>query len=314
MLLCNICGESSTHVEEAAVRSNVRKFGDTQFRIWRCPKCLSIHATDEVDLAEAYRDYPYHKVGKQDATRWFVNAGYRNQLRRLRRAGLRREHKLLDYGCGGGEFIGFLRERGYNASGYDEYSEAFNDRSALDTKYDLVLSQDVIEHVAEPWEHVRTLQSLVVPGGVVAIGTPSADVHDMRNPGLLHHALHQPYHRHLLSRRALLSVGERQGWTLLRLYTSIYAHTLVPFVNAHFFVFYLRTGDNTLDYAMEPLRLNNWKLYSLAGLYYALFGYFGVPEDNLMAIFRTSPTAALPRGAATPPFPAPLAREDHPAP
>jgi 2-polyprenyl-3-methyl-5-hydroxy-6-metoxy-1,4-benzoquinol methylase len=299
MFLCNICGEASSQVEEGSVISNVRKFGDTKFRIWQCPKCRSVHATDEVDLAEAYRDYPYHQVGKRDDTRWFVNAGYRNLLRRLRGAGFRREHKLLDYGCGGGEFIEFLRERGYQAFGFDEYSDTFNDRGVLDAKYDFILSQDVIEHVAEPWQHVHTLASLVKPGGVVAIGTPNAEVHDMRNPGVYHHALHQPYHRHILSKRALLSVGDRMGWKLLRFYPTMFAHTMFPFVNAHFFIHYCRTGDNTLDFALEPARLDNWKVYTLKGLYYALFGYFGVPEDNIMVVFRASPREALPSSTAS---------------
>jgi hypothetical protein len=69
----------------------------------------------------------------------------------------------------------------------------------------------------------------------------------------------------------------------------------VPFVNGHFFAHYCQTGDNTLDYAMEPIRLNNRKLYTLAGLFYAFFGYFLAPEDNVMAIYRTSQTRALPR-------------------
>jgi 2-polyprenyl-3-methyl-5-hydroxy-6-metoxy-1,4-benzoquinol methylase len=294
MLTCNICGETSSQVEEGAVRSNVRKFGSTKFRIWRCPKCDSVHARDEVDLAAAYRDYPYHQVGKQSSTRWMINAGYRNLLGRLRKAGFRREHKLLDYGCGGGEFIGYLRDKGYDAVGYDEYSDKFGDPRVLDRKYDLVLSQDVIEHVAEPWEHVRTVSGLVVPGGIVALGTPNAEIFDMRDPEQFVHALHQPYHRHILSKRALLTTGERFNWQLLQVYTSMYAETLVPCMNGRFFWYYVHTGDNTLDYALEPIRFNIPKMYTPAALFWALFGYFFKPADNLMVLYRTSPTARLP--------------------
>ena len=275
------------------MRSNVRKFGQTQFRIWRCLSCLSVHAADEVDLAECYRDYPFHRTGKQDDTKWMVNAGYRNLLGRLRKAGFRREHKLLDYGCGGGEFLGYLKQKGYDGVGFDEYSERFADRSVLARKYDFVLSQDVIEHVAEPWEHVRTLAELIVPGGVLALGTPNSEAFDLRNTETCRHALHQPFHRHILSRRALLSIGERYKWQLLHFYTTMYAHTLVPFVNGHYFAYYCKTGDDTIDYVMEPLRLNNLKLYSPAAMIRAFFGYFNTPPDNVMALFRTSPVAAL---------------------
>ncbi len=287
MPFCNICRENSSQVEEGAVRSNVRKFGDTKFRIWRCPKCHSVHAAEDVDLASAYRDYPYHQVGKQNASRWLMNTGYRNLLGRLRKAGLKREHKLLDYGCGGGEFIGYLRTKGYDAAGYDEYSDTFGDASVLAEKYDFVLSQDVIEHVVEPWEHVRTLAGLVVPGGVVALGTPNAEVFDMREPETFVHALHQPYHRHVLSKRALLTTGERFGWQLLGFYKSLYAETWVPCMNGRFFLYYCKTGDNTLDYALEPIRLNKAEMYSPMALFWALFGYLFTPEDNLMVLYRT---------------------------
>jgi 2-polyprenyl-3-methyl-5-hydroxy-6-metoxy-1,4-benzoquinol methylase len=294
---CNICDETSSQVEQSAVRSNCRKFGEQMFRIWRCPKCLSVHATDEVDLAEAYRDYPYHQVGKQSSTRFLLNAGYRNLLNRLRRVGLTREHKLLDYGCGGGGFLHFARSKGYNVEGFDEYSEDFSDPRVIEAKYDFVLSQDVIEHVLEPWEHLRTLSKLTVPGGIVAIGTPNAELVDMQNPVLLIHALHQPYHRHIFSKRALLSLGERLNWTFVRSYAKMYAETLLPGMNGRFFDYYTQLGDNTLDFALEPLHLNMPRLYSPVGMFWALFGYFFVPEDSLMVIYRTSKAHALPSAA-----------------
>ena len=297
MPTCIICEETSSQVEESAVRSNCRKFGEELFRIWRCPKCLSVHATDDCDLAEAYRDYPYHLVGTQSSTQFLLNAGYRNLLARLCKVGFTRQHKLLDYGCGSGSFLRYARSKGYNVEGFDEYSEHFSDTRVIQTQYDFVLSQDVIEHVLDPWEHLSTLSKLTVPGGIVAIGTPNAELVDMRNPVKLIHALHQPYHRHLFSKRALVSLGERLNWTFVRSYAKMYAETLLPGMNGRFFDFYTQLGDNTLDFALEPLHLNILKLYSPIGLFWAFFGYFFVPEDSLMVVYRTAQRQALPRSA-----------------
>jgi 2-polyprenyl-3-methyl-5-hydroxy-6-metoxy-1,4-benzoquinol methylase len=293
---CNICEETSSEVEESRVRSNCRKFGDQMFRIWRCPKCHSVHAGDEVDLAEAYRDYPYHLVG-QSSNEWLLKGGYKNLLNRLRKVGLKREHKLLDYGCGGGGFLRFARSKGYNVEGFDEYSEHFNDPRVIEAQYDFVLSQDVIEHVVEPWEHLRTLSRLAVPGGIVAIGTPNAELVDMQNPTLLIHALHQPYHRHIFSKRALVSLGERLNWQFVRSYAKMYAETLMPGMNGRFFDYYTQLGDNTLDFALEPLHWKLPKLYTPIALFWAFFGYFFVPEDSLMVVYRTAEAHALPRMA-----------------
>lgn len=286
MYQCNVCGTSSSEVEQCATRSNVRKFGLTKFHLWRCPSCLSLHAADEVDLAAAYRDYPYHRVGTQDATRFLMNSGYRNLLRRLKRAGFTKQSSFLDYGCGGGGFVHFLRERGYDASGWDEYSSEFNDPAMLKRQYDVVMSQDVIEHVAEPSELARTLTGLVKPGGVLAIGTPNAEAVDMKNAEQLFHMLHQPYHRHILSKRALVALGERFKWQLETLYTSMYAQTRMPFMNGRYFAYYVRTGDNTLDYGLEPPRLTLPALWSPVALFWAFFGSFFRSDENVMAVFR----------------------------
>src|SRR5690349_13358493 len=97
---CNICGQDAgDEVEQASVRSNVRKFAGEQFAIWRCPHCSSIHARDEVDLAHYYADYPFHKL-KDAKVDWMLRSMYLNLLRRVRAAGITPEHSLLDFGCG----------------------------------------------------------------------------------------------------------------------------------------------------------------------------------------------------------------------
>ena len=54
--------------------------------------------------------------------------------------------------------------KGYRgAVGYDAYSEKFNDAKVLSERYDCVIAQDVIEHVAEPFVLMRELGALSAP-------------------------------------------------------------------------------------------------------------------------------------------------------
>jgi 2-polyprenyl-3-methyl-5-hydroxy-6-metoxy-1,4-benzoquinol methylase len=286
MLRCNICNNTSASAEEASVRSNVRKFRGEQFRIWRCPTCASVHARDEVDLAHYYRDYPFHAIGVGEPD-WRLQAIYRVQLHRLRAAGLRPEHAVLDYGCGGGAFVRFLRKRGYaNVQGFDEYSESFGDRRVLDQRYDMIVTQDVLEHVPEPWDMLNSLAGLLAPKGTVAIGTPNALALDLKNPEARVHALHQPYHRHIFSKTALLSLGDKLDWQLVRYYPTQYANTLVPFMNQRFLAHYFHLCDDTVDLVTEPIQVNNPKLYTLTTLFFALFGYFFAPETDVTVVYR----------------------------
>lgn len=286
---CNICQQDvPEQVERAQVRSNVRKFRNETFRIWRCPKCQSIHASDEVDLAHYYRDYPFHHVGQK--LDWMLRAMYRVQLKRLRKAGFGKAHKLLDYGCGSGGFVRFLREEGYeNAHGFDEYSPGWDDKSVLSSRYDFILSQDVLEHVPDPWTFLRTLRELVVPGGVISLGTPNAEAIDLANPEARVHTLHQPYHRNIFSKQMLVSLGDALGWQLSRYYPTMYANTLWPFINQRFVSFYFKLCDDTLDLAVEPIQVTNLKLYNPVTLFFAFFGYFFAPQTDVTVVYKANP-------------------------
>lgn len=285
---CNICGKTSNgKVEEASVRSNVRKFRDEQFRLWRCPECLSIHATDEVDLAHYYRDYPFHHVGSESEVDWMLQAMYRKQLQRLLDAGLASNHAVLDYGCGGGAFVKFLRAHGFaDVQGYDEYSDTFGDKRVLDRRYDVIVTQDVIEHVAEPWDMLNALSQLLAASGVVAIGTPNAEAIDLTQPETRVHTLHQPYHRNILSKRALMTLGDKLGWELLKYYPTMYSNTGLPFANQRFLLHYFQACDDTVDLVAEPVQVNNLKLYTPVTLFWGLFGFFFAAETDVMAIYR----------------------------
>jgi len=287
MVRCNICNLQFEAVFEAFVRSNVRNFKHEQFWVWRCPVCLSVHARDEVDLAHYYASYPLHRLADSGDVSWMLSAMYRSQLRRLRAAGLRHDHAILDYGCGDGGFVRFLRDQGYaRAAGYDAYSREFTDERVLSGRYDCVLTQDVLEHVPEPWDLLHRLSDLTAPGGNVVIGTPNAQSIDLRSPEQYVHTLHVPYHRHILSEAVLLTLGERLNWELLRYYPRMYTNTLMPFVNQRFVLHYFRACDDTIELANEPIQVNNPKLYRLSTLFWALFGYFFAPSTDVTVVYR----------------------------
>lgn len=287
ILRCNICAHEALEAEceQTEARSNVRAFRHERFALWRCPACRSIHARDQVDLPKYYRAYPFHELPED----WRLHAAYRKQLRRLRRAGLRPNSRILDFGCGGGSFVRYLRTHGYkHTEGYDEFSDTFGDASVLERRYDVIVSQDVVEHVPEPLELFQRFDEVAHPGAVIAVGTPEASVLDLQDPERCVHTLHQPYHRHIFSKQALIDTGTRRGWSLQRYYDTMYTNTLVPFVNTRFLLHYLGCFDDTLDVVAEPIRVDSLRLWSPLTFFYAFFGYFMPPHTDVMAVFRKS--------------------------
>ncbi|MFI5306110.1 MAG: class I SAM-dependent methyltransferase [Polyangiales bacterium] len=281
--VCVVCGAPrASDAETAQVRCNVRAFKQESFAVWRCSGCGSIHAADEVDLDRYYRGYPVFEADLD----WKLRVVYGGMLRRLTRAGLRKEHRILDYGCGKGLLVRFLRERGYeNATGYDRYGEGYGDPAVLERRYDCVVSQDVIEHVADPLGLLAQFDKLAEPTAIISIGTPDARALDLRAPESYAHALHLPYHRHILAAPALIAAGEKLGWEVSRYYSTMYNNTLFPTMNPRFVLHYVRCHDDVFDLVAEPVKLS-LELCTPVTPFFALFGYFFDRHTDIQVVFR----------------------------
>ena len=260
----------------------MRRFASQKFAIWRCGNCGSIHARDRVDLGRYYRNYPFF-AQKLD---WAVRHAYGRALRRLKRQGLSRRHHILDYGCGSGLMVRFLKEKGFRAAGYDPYSPDHCEPCATHERFDCIIAQDVTEHAEAPLEILKTLDGLAAEGAIVAIGTPNAAGIDLARAEKFLYPLHQPYHRHIFSIDALLEAGRELGWQVERYYSTPYTNQPIPFLSLPFLHHYFRCFDNNLDLVFErPLAsarlwLNPWTYFM------AFFGYFLCDDADVVAIFR----------------------------
>lgn len=77
---------------------------------------------------------------------------------------------VLDYGCGRGTDVVYLRERGIDATGYDPIF--FSDKTVLDKTYDVVLLNyvlNVIEDVIERSQVLRDSFNLATKALVVSV-------------------------------------------------------------------------------------------------------------------------------------------------
>ncbi|MEZ4404132.1 MAG: class I SAM-dependent methyltransferase [Kofleriaceae bacterium] len=282
-LACVVCGHAAVGaVETATVASNVRAFAAETFALWRCPGCRSIHARDPVDLDHYYRDYPFQRARPSRVLRFFQGRLWR----RLVKAGATPGDHVLDYGCGRGLLVDELTRRGVAAAGYDAFDPRYQDPAPLARSYDCVLAQDVIEHVDDPVALLATLGRLARPGGLVAIGTPDAAAIDLSAADHWRHTLHQPYHRHLLSRSALHAAGLALGWLVVARHDRPYTNTWVPTLNLPYLLRYLRAGDDTLDVAFDPPRFR-WAMIAPAALVDAVIGAARCPPGDGMTVFRT---------------------------
>lgn len=152
--------------------------------LFTCARCNHHYlSTAGADLASLY-DAQYQ--GFRDDPVFQRNV--REMLRARLAPDLPREARVLDVGCGNGEFLAACGERGYRALGID-FSEAaaracearglratvgdfLTYDFAADAPFDLVTMWDVVEHLPDPVQFLRRARSLLAPSGWLVIKVP----------------------------------------------------------------------------------------------------------------------------------------------
>lgn len=160
--------------------------------VFSCRDCSLRFVGD--DLPDARIDELYAQPALAD---YFVALKERHERKfRPRLAELARiapNGRLLDVGCGSGEFPAMAADAGYDAVGIDvsEPSIAVARRLRPDVDYrvggiehvaaaepesfDVVTMWDVIEHVIGPHDVVAGCAAALRPDGIIGIGTPNGD-------------------------------------------------------------------------------------------------------------------------------------------
>jgi SAM-dependent methyltransferase len=236
------------------------------------------------DLDRYYQDYPFQRAQPSRVLRYLHGRLWRRIARAGRISGAD-DLTVLDYGCGAGLLVMDLRRRGLDARGFDAYSHSYADPAVLAGSYDVVVAQDVIEHVEDPLALLDELGARCRPGGVIAIGTPDATAIDLAVSERWKHSLHQPFHRHIFASPALLAAGAARGWQLLRYFPRSYANSPIPTLNLPYLLRYLRAIDDTIDAAFDPPKVR-LAMFRPGALWDAFFGAWRCPPSDGLAIFR----------------------------
>lgn len=69
--------------------------------------------------------------------------------------------KILDYGCGHGYDLNYLKEIGLNACGYDKYIKTFSTEDYNKETYDIVLCFYVLNTIKSEKERIEVLSSIL---------------------------------------------------------------------------------------------------------------------------------------------------------
>lgn len=265
---CPVCGSTGASVEHEGLTD--RLFGAPgQWTFRRCPVCRTLFLDPQPALSDIPHTYtaaysrrkgnPWTQQGLLRRTRVAVARGFasisygyddnvavwqkalaipfllsprwrENFKLEVLRLPVAQRGRLLDIGCGVGEFLETMRSYGWDVEGIDldpEVVEACKTRGlavkegTLEAQrypeglFDAISMRHVLEHVPEPIRFLRECHRILRPGGVLVLLTPNADSFGHRIFG--RHWLGLDVSRHLtvFSPSAVESAMRRAGFNVV---------------------------------------------------------------------------------------------------
>jgi SAM-dependent methyltransferase len=223
MSVCLVCGSASTRTLFAA---SDRLYHTTTkiFRVVRCGQCGLMRLDPQPPAEELHAYYPdYYWFSPDENAASRLEEAYRRIVLRdhvrfveqaLRANGAR--GPLLDVGCGGGLFLGMMRERGFRVAGLDFSREAagiawrrqrvpvacgvLTDVPFASGTFAALTMFHVVEHLEDPRAHLTAAGRLLSENGRLIVQVPNAASWQSRLLGRSWNGLDVP--RHLFDFRA----------------------------------------------------------------------------------------------------------------
>ena len=174
-------------------------------------------------FSESYRPHSANKRSLIDSL--YVVA--RNHMHRKRlmwmKNYLKRRSNVLDYGCGSGDFVKFLRNKSVNAFGYDPNvnfnktnspSYLTNKEDWKHKKYDIIVLWHVLEHTHDPLLLIGELKKTLNERGKIFIAVPNFKCYDSKYYGEYWAGYDLPRHLWHFSRKAIYQIANCFGFKI----------------------------------------------------------------------------------------------------
>ncbi len=233
---CCQCG-SARHAHVTYTRDYNYKTCDNEFEFVRCADCRQVYLHNRPDLSALSVIYPENYEAY--ATQTEVRPGL---LARIKRYFIGRKLKplrklcpansaLMEVGCGTGDLLRLIKRFGdsswklygvditdthfasLQAAGITTIRARFEELEGFDARFDAIVMNQVIEHLADPIAITTKANFMLKPGGVLILETPSLEGWDARL--FAKHGLwegwHAPRHWQVFDEETLAAVAKKSG-------------------------------------------------------------------------------------------------------
>ncbi|GDX99393.1 methyltransferase [Phycisphaerae bacterium] len=139
--------------------------------------------------------------------------------------------RVLDLGCGSGNFLARMQQQGAIVTGVEpdeKAREAVRSRGiavhagtaedvpaeVLREKFDIIATRHVLEHCIDPLTVLRNIKSMLAPGGVYLCDVPNNNALGLQRAGAAWHWLDVPRHINFFTRQSLANAARKAGLTI----------------------------------------------------------------------------------------------------
>jgi SAM-dependent methyltransferase len=219
-IACPVCAAGTTDVLARIKGAPLRRCADCGHRFLE----TATPSTNDVIYNDHYAGFREDPVFRREAARVVAE-----ELLARRKPPAR----LLDVGCGNGEFLTIAREAGFSALGVDVSPAAgelchkrglevrigdvrSTDVVGQDERFDLITFWDVVEHLVEPVTFLARAHALLADGGYLLVKTPATSEASVRVaarvPRVAGALLSAPSHVQYFERHGLNTLLRRAGF------------------------------------------------------------------------------------------------------
>jgi len=254
---CTICGGKDLALVFPVVDHFLSK---EHFNIAQCRTCglWATHPVPPPDQLSKYYESPEY-LSHADRPRGVLSRIYGA----VRNRAIRGKHRLmsrhvpkgrvLDMGCGTGEFLAYLNSRGYQVEGVEPSLRAREQAIAShglrvlpalehlphQEHYQAITLWHVLEHMPNLRDTMKRLYALLADRGVLIIAVPDRESWDAQHYGPLWAAWDVPRHVHHFRRKDVARLLEEHGFSLLEVrrmpWDAYYVALLSERYNGHAF-------------------------------------------------------------------------------
>ena len=217
---CPICGKP---VEKRERARHLPRF-------FLCPHCGGFFTDQKprIQYEEQYFTEKPKRAEKKsvfspllDFFLWLRMRKIRKIMKENTTAGGEGEKRILDYGCGNGKLVAYLRKKGFDVDGYDpEVSAvALAHMQGLpvfgeipEKQYDLIMFWHCLEHTCEPLKDTRAVSRFLKPDGKILVAVPHGGSWEAKIFGESWFCYDWPFHMVHFTPRALSVLLSQSGF------------------------------------------------------------------------------------------------------